>query len=85
MTTNPRYTVNINYQPNVANGWGDVSVGGVTHSTRTYVGNYYVASMPEVALYATGSSYTESLNNLLILASASSIQGLQPLSNVRTW
>jgi hypothetical protein len=39
--------------------------------------------MPEIKIAATGSSYEEALDNLLIAASASS--GNEPLSGIRTF
>jgi hypothetical protein len=43
--------------------------------------------MPEVKISATGSGYVDALNNLLLIATASSTEtnGQNPLSNVRTW
>lgn len=81
---NPRYGVNINYQPKVVSGWQDVSINGVTHSTYKYDGDYYIASMLELSLSATGSSYTQSLSNLLDLAAAAP-GGNYSLSIIKTW
>jgi hypothetical protein len=83
----PKYNINISYQPSVSNGQQYVVSGGVTQSytTTKYTSDYYIASMPEVKLYATGSSYTASLSNLLALAASASNIGYPPLSNTRTW
>jgi hypothetical protein len=50
---------------------------------KTITDTFYVASMPEIKIAATGSSYEEALDNLLIAASASS--GNEPLSDIRTF
>jgi hypothetical protein len=85
--TNPKYLVTISYVPMYRNG----SVG--TYATQSngssllvsqreaYAGGYYAASMPEVKIYATGSSYATALNNLMIIATASSTpdNGMPPI------
>ena len=85
--TNPQYLVNISYVPMYRNG----SVG--TYATQSdgssllvsqsivYSGGYFAASMPEVKIYATGSSYATALNNLMIIATASSTpdNGMKPI------
>ena len=85
--TNPQYAVNISYVPMYRNG----SVG--TYATQSdgssllvsqreaYVGGYFAASMPEVKIYATGSSYASALNNLMIIATASTTpdNGMKPI------
>jgi hypothetical protein len=78
-----RYLVNISHQPAYAKGQELVNIGGVTQSIPTYTDTFYVASMPEIKIAATGSSYEEALDNLLIAASASS--GNEPLSDIRTF
>lgn len=84
---NPQFLVNISYVPTYRNG----SVG--TYATQSdgssllvsqreaYAGGYFQASMPEVKIYATGSSYATALNNLMIIATASSTSdyGLRPI------
>jgi hypothetical protein len=82
---NPKYLVNISHVPNRANGQQLVNIGGVTQSVPTYSGEYFIASMPEIRISATGSGYVDALNNLLIIASASSDNANGPLSNTRTW
>jgi len=79
-----RYLVNISHQPAYARGQELVNIGGVTQSIPTYSDPFYVASMPEIRIAATGSSYTEALDNLLIAASASNT-GNEPLSGIRTF
>jgi hypothetical protein len=78
-----RYLVNISHQPSYAKGQELVNISGVTQSIPTYSDPFYVASMPEIKIAATGSSYEEALDNLLIAASASS--GNEPLSGIRTF
>lgn len=85
--TNPRYYVNIAYVSNQLLGMTAVSINGVTQSIPYHGGgDFFQASMPEVRLYATGSTYADALNNLITLATASSsydtAQG--PLGNIRT-
>jgi len=64
--TNPLYNVNIVYKPKEPNGWLGSS------SVVNYTADYFVASMPEIGLSGTGSSYTASLASLLaVVASAS--------------
>ena len=85
--TNPQYLVNISYVPMYRNG----SVG--TYATQSdgssllvsqreaYSGGFFAASMPEVKIYATGSSYASALNNLMIIATASTTpdNGMPPI------
>lgn len=79
-----RYLVNISHQPAYAIGQELVNIAGITQSIPTYSNTFYVASMPEIRIAATGSSYTEALDNLLIAASASNT-GIEPLSGIRTF
>jgi hypothetical protein len=79
-----RYLVNISHQPAYAKGQELVNIGGVTQSIPTYTDTFYVASMPEIKIAATGSSYEEALDNLLIIA-ASASSGNEPLSGIRTF
>ena len=79
---NPKYLVNIYYYPKQVSGQQLVSIAGVTQSLPTYSGNYFVATMPEVKILATGSTYADALDNLLIIATASTTPSpaLPPLS-----
>lgn len=79
--TNPHYQVHITYQPSYPSGvqgvYGTSTVNGLTYSALTsqsiiYGGGWFVASMPEIKISATGSSYTSALSNLMIIATASS-------------
>jgi hypothetical protein len=47
----------------------------------SYDGEMYVASMPEIRIAASGSSYATALSNLLLIATASSTigNGFSPL------
>lgn len=83
--TNPTYLVNIFYQPSRVNGQQSVSISGVTQSVPTYSDSYFVASMPEVKVTATGSSYTDALNNLLSTVSSTTDPGNGSLNNIRTY
>ena len=80
-----KYYINVSYVPGHVNGQQLVSISGVTQSVPTYSGEYWVASMPEVKLVATGSSREAAFNNLLVIATGSNPNGNEPLSNVRTW
>jgi hypothetical protein len=79
-----KYYINVSYVPARVNGQQLVNIGGVTQSMPTYSGEYWVASMPEIRLTATGSSQTDAFTNLLVVATGSN-PGTEPLSNVRTW
>ena len=85
--TNTQFLVNIAYVPMYRNGsvgvyatQSDGSSSLVSQSI-VYSGGYFQASMPEIRIYATGSSYATALNNLMIIATASSTSdnGLRPL------
>lgn len=79
-----RYLVNISHQPSYAIGQELVNIAGVTQSIPTYSNPFYIASMPEIKISATGSSYEEALDNLLVIA-ASASSGNEPLSGIRTF
>jgi hypothetical protein len=83
--TNPKYTVNIFFEPSRINGQQAVNIGGVTQSNPTYTDSYFVASMPEIKVSATGSSYANALSNLLTAVSPVVDPGNGPLSNIRTY
>jgi hypothetical protein len=85
--TNPTYQVNISYYPARATGRKSVNISGVTYSTLSYSDGYFIASMPEIQISATGTGYVDALNNLLLIATASSTNtnGQNPLSSIRTW
>ena len=85
--TNPQFLVNIAYVPMYRNGsvgvYATQSDGSslLVSQSIVYSGGYFQASMPEIRIYATGSSYATALNNLMIIATASSTSdnGLRPL------
>ena len=85
--TNPQYLVNISYVPTYRSGsvgiYATQSDGSslLVSQSIVYKGGYYAASMPEVKIYATGSSYASALNNLMVIATASSTpdNGLKPI------
>lgn len=72
---NPRYLVNIVYVPPRPTGQQLVSINGVTQSMPTYDGEMFVASMPEIRIAASGSTYQTALSNLLLIATASTTLG----------
>lgn len=78
---NPRYLVNIVYVPARHTGQHKISVNGVTQSMPTYDGEMFVASMPEIRIAASGSTYQTALSNLLIIATSSTTtsNGFSPL------
>jgi hypothetical protein len=73
--TNPKYQVNIYYVPMYKS--GVTSTPGVD----LYSGGYFQANMPEIKIYATGSSHTTALAALMLIATASTTydNGLPPL------
>jgi hypothetical protein len=84
---NPLYQVNISYYPSYVAGHTHSYIAGVTSSFPTYSSPYFVASMPEISMSATGSDYRSALDNLLVSVTASNIQntGYPPYSTIRTW
>jgi len=72
---NPKYSVSIGYVNRFPNGTQELNTGNGTFSTPTYGGDYFVASMPELLISATGTSYNDALNNLLVIATSSTIPG----------
>ena len=81
---NPKYYVNIAVVPQHLNGQTEINIGGVTQSVPTYSSEYYVASMPELRISSTGSSYQDALTNLLSTYSTIT-EGPDPLGGIRTW
>jgi hypothetical protein len=82
---NPKYFVTISNVPSRPNGQQNVFLNGVTQSMHTYSGEYFLASMPELRITATGSSYTTALDNLLLIATASTTtnNGFPPLTDTK--
>jgi len=72
---NPKYAIAISYVPLRENGTQELNTGNGTFSIPGYSGNYFLASMPELLISATGTSYNNALSNLLIIATSSSVQG----------
>jgi hypothetical protein len=83
----PKYLVNISWNPARATGQQLVNIAGVTQSVPSYTEGYFIASMPELKISATGTSYPDALDNLLLVATSSSTiyPGTPPLNNTRTW
>lgn len=69
--TNPQYLVNIYYSNPVRTGSTGISQSGVWQTYPVMSGGWFVATMPEVAISATGSSYGAALTALLAIANAS--------------
>jgi hypothetical protein len=84
---NPKYLVTIAYEPSRPNGQQLINSGGVTCSIPSYSSEYFVASMAELKISATGSSYTTALTNLLNIATASTFfdSGNGPINSTRTY
>ncbi len=87
---NPKYLITISYQQSVLSGNQLVWIGtasGSTQSIPAYSTPWYVASMPEVGISATGSTYVLALASLMVIATASTTidSGTPPLNTIRTW
>jgi|688.fasta_scaffold345339_2 hypothetical protein len=84
---NPKYLVNISHQPSRANGQQLMYINGVTSSFPSYSSEYFLASMPELKIAATGSTYQTALQNLLNIATASTFfdSGNGPLNSTRSY
>jgi len=83
--TNPSYDVFITYVPKRTNGVTAVYSGGVTYSVNTQSADYFLATMPVAGISATGSDYRTALNNLLILATASTTADPLVMPYKSTW
>lgn len=84
---NPTYLVTISHQPSRANGQQLVNIAGLTCSIPSYSSEYFLASMPELKIMATGSTYQTALTNLLNIATASNFNDLGngPYNGIRTY
>lgn len=70
--TNPKYLVNIFYSSPIRTGSiGATAANGLWETTPLYSSGYFVATMPEIRISATGSTYTDALGALLSIATAS--------------
>lgn len=78
-----KYNIYISYIPPHLNGQQEVSINGTTQSIPTYSSEYWVASIPEIKMTATGSSPSDALDNVLGLSPSNT--GDTPLSFTRTW
>ena len=65
--TNPKYLVNIYYSNPIRTGSTGATVSGVWTTPPVMTGGWFVASMPEVGISATGSSYANALAAVLAL------------------
>ena len=80
--TNPQYLVNIYYSNPVRTGsTGATGPSGLWEVTPVYSGGWFVATMPEVSIYATGSSYANALTALLSVAANASDAAQGPRKN----
>jgi hypothetical protein len=87
--TNPKYQVIISYLPTYRSGrtgtYATQSDGSslLVSTTDVYSGGYFQASMPEIRIYATGSSYNTALTALMLIATASTTpeNGFPPLGS----
>lgn len=79
--TNPKYFINIVYVPIQMNGQELKKVNGFTQSMPTYSNDFFVASMPELSIAATGSNYTTALSNLLAKVVDTPSNGYDPINN----
>lgn len=78
---NPKYLVNIYYSNPVRTGSTGVSQSGVWQTYPVISGGYFVASMPEVRISATGSTYANALTALLAVAVNTPDAAQGPLEN----
>lgn len=69
---NPKYLINIFYNPTLPSGQELRNINGVTHSTMAYRKGFFIASSPQLKISATGSSYTDALDNILTIMTSSS-------------
>lgn len=81
---NPRYSVFITSVPPQPNGVIIYNQGGVTYSMPSYTDEIFRATMPEINISATGSSYGEALTNVLNIATASTTLDPGNVSHNRT-
>ena len=68
---NPKYLVNISYVHPYRTGSIGVSQSGVWQTYPVYSTGVYLATMPEIRISATGSTYAGALTALLAIATAS--------------
>ena len=83
---NSKYTVMITYQQpyrTSSTGASDGNGGWIT--SPVYSGGYYVATIPELRMNATGSTHLAALNTVLAAATASTgpDTGMPPLESIR--
>jgi hypothetical protein len=78
---NPKYLVNIYYSNPVRTGSMGVSQSGVWQTYPVMTGGWYVATMPEIRISGTGSTYADALTALLVVASASNDAAQGPFKN----
>ena len=82
---NSKYTVMITYQQPYRTSSTGTSSNGSWITLPVYSGGYYVASIPELRMNATGSTHLAALNTVLAAATASTgpDTGMPPLESIR--
>ena len=78
---NPKYLVNISYINPYRTGSTGVSQSGVWQTYPVYSTGIYLATMPEVSISATGSTYADALTALLSVSTTTSDAAQGPLKN----
>ena len=80
--TNPKYLVNIYYvNPYRTGSIGATGSNGLWETLPVYSTGIFMATMPEINISATGSTYAGALTALLVVASASNDAAQGPLKN----
>jgi hypothetical protein len=82
---NSKYLINVYWEPKRISGQQEVSIAGITQSIPSYTEGYYIASMPEIQILATGSTRTDAFNNLLTISASASNYGNPALSTFKTY
>lgn len=82
---NSKYTVVITYEQPFRTGSTGALSNGSWITSPVYSGGYYVASIPELRMLATGSTHLAALNTVLAAATASTgpDTGMPPLESTR--
>jgi hypothetical protein len=79
--TNPKYLVNIYYSNPVRTGSTGETQSGVWQTYPVTTGGWFVATMPEVNISATGSTYAGALTALLTVANNTPDAAQGPFKN----
>lgn len=65
--------------------WEPQRVVPTNTGARGTTGGYFVATMPELNLYATGGSHSGALNNLMTLVAAAPENSNPAINSTRFW